>query len=243
MSRAERRGPPREGAPTVNGNDRGEPATRELNARRGCRSLRSQEGFTYLAVLLAVALIGTQLAVAGVVWSFAQTRQKERELLFVGDQFRTAIAQYYLNPKGPQKEYPHRLEDLVQDPRYAGTVRHLRKIYADPITGKVQWGLIKTPDGSILGVYSLSDKAPIKTANFLPADQIFEKKQRYSDWKFVYTIGIPGGRLPGSPTSASSSDIQIYSIDGQGETAAMKSGAGISSDMNFGGAPDEKRGR
>ena len=216
MSRAERRGPPREGAPTVNGNDRGEPATRELNARRGCRSLRSQEGFTYIAVLLAVALIGTQLAVAGVVWSFAQTRQKERELLFVGDQFRTAITQYYFNPKGPQKEYPRRLEDLIKDPRYPGTVRHLRKIYADPITGKKQWGLIKLPNGGIVGVYSLSEKEPIKTGNFRPADIFFTKKQRYSDWKFVHTFGTANVGFPGAlavPSSGLSSDIQMHNGD------------------------------
>ena len=225
MSRAARKGPPREGAPTVTGNDRRELAPRELRARRGCRSIRSQEGFTYIGILLAVALIGTQLAVAGVVWSFARARQNERELLFVGNQFRTAITQYYLNPKGLQKEYPRRLEDLVKDPRHAGTVRHLRKIYTDPITGKVQWGLIKTPDGSIVGIYSLSDKAPIKTANFLPEDKIFENKQRYSDWKFVQTFGTANVASPGAPAVPSpglSSDIPIHNGDGEGGIAARK---------------------
>lgn len=211
----------------------------------------SEEGFTYIGILLAVALLGTQLAVAGLVWSFAQARQKERELLFVGDQFRTAIARYYLNPQGPQKEYPRRLEDLVKDPRYPGTVRHLRKIYADPITGRVEWGLIKTPDGSILGVYSLSEKAPIKVGNFLPTEQTFENKQHYSEWKFVYTVGMPIGQSTGSPASAfpspnaggPSSDVQIYRMEGQGGTAAPNSGAGIFSGLNFGGALSEKGGR
>ena len=234
MSKAARRGTVRQGAPTVNGNDRGGPPPRGLRARR-CRPIRSQEGFTYVGILLAIALVGTQLAVAGLVWSFAQERQKERELLFVGEQFRTAIARYYLNPQGPQKEYPRRLEDLVGDPRYPGTVRHLRKIYADPITGKVQWGLITTPDGSILGVHSLAEKAPIKIGNFRPTEKSFEKQQRYADWKFVYMVGMPVGLSTGSPASASSSpnaggpssDVQIYSIEGQGETAAPSSGAGI----------------
>lgn len=197
------------------------------------RQPASQAGFTYIGVLLAVALLGIQLGVAGLVWSFAQERQKERELLFVGDQFRTAIARYYLNAMGPQKEYPKRLEDLVRDPRYSGTVRHLRKIYADPITGKIRWGLIKTPDGSILGVYSLSDKKPIKIGNFLPGDQAFEKKDRYSDWKFVYSIGVlgamPAGRAGAAPpdpsslpnassvsnSSGVSSDLQFYKLDGR----------------------------
>ncbi len=187
------------GAPTVTGNGEEEPALRKMSVCRGCRSIRSQEGFTYIGVLLAVALIGTQLALAGVVWSFAQTRQKERELLFVGGQFRTAISQYYLNPKGPQKEYPRRLEDLLKDPRYPGTVRHLRKIYADPITGKKRWGLVRLPNGGIIGVYSLSDEAPIKTGNFRPVNLSFTNKQRYADWKFVHAFGAQGVAAPGAP--------------------------------------------
>jgi len=186
----------------VTGDGRKGPALCRLRVCRGCRSIRSQEGFTYIGVLLAVALIGVQLALAGVVWSFAQTRQKERELLFVGGQFRTAISQYYLNPKGPQKEYPRRLEDLLQDPRYPGTIRHLRKIYADPITGKKRWGLVRLPNGGIIGVYSLSDEAPIKTGNFQPADKTFTNKPRYADWKFVHAFGAQGSPASGTPRTS-----------------------------------------
>jgi type II secretory pathway pseudopilin PulG len=215
----------------------------------------SQEGFTYVGILLAVALVGTQLAVAGLVWSFAQDRQKERELLFVGDQFRTAIGRYYLNPQGPQKEFPRRLEDLVQDPRYPGVVRHLRKIYADPITGKVRWGLIKTPDGSIIGVYSPSEKAPVKIGNFSPAYNSFEKKRRYADWKFVYTVGLPFGLTPGpagspgSPSasqkaSSATSDIQIYSLEEEdkGKSSSF-SGTDLFSGMKFGEPPKKTGGQ
>jgi type II secretory pathway pseudopilin PulG len=230
----------------VNGNEQGESPLRARSDRE-CRSMRSQEGFTYIGILLAIALIGTQLALAGVVWSFAQNRQKERELLFVGDQFRAAIGRYYVNPQGPQKEYPKRLEDLVRDPRYPGTVRHIRKIYADPITGKVRWGLIKTPDGSILGVYSLSEKAPIKTADFPLGYNSFEKKSRYADWKFVYTVGGAFGRPAGptlSPNSTNSSqnssngtlDTQVNNLeaDDKGKLSST-SGSDIFSGAKFGG--------
>ena len=203
----------------MTGSDRKGPARRRPSVCRGCRSIRSQEGFSYIGILLAVALIGTQLALAGVVWSFAQTRQKERELLFVGGQFRTAISQYYLNPTGPQKEYPRRLEDLLKDPRYPGTIRHLRKIYADPITGKKRWGLVRLPNGGIIGVYSLSEGAPIKTGNFRPAEISFTNKQRYADWKFVHAFGTQGSPTSGtpgtsgaagSPPSGLSSESSVY---------------------------------
>ena len=199
----------------MNGNGRGVPVLRKMSGSLyRCPPVRSQEGFSYIGILLVIALVGVQLGLAGVVWSFAQARQKERELLFVGGQFRTAISQYYLNPKGPQKEYPRRLDDLLKDPRYPGTVRHLRKIYADPITGKKQWGLVKLPNGGIVGVYSLSEKEPIKTGNFRPADISFTRKQRYSEWKFVHAFGTTNVAAPGSPGTAAvpalSSDPQIH---------------------------------
>ena len=186
----------------MNGNESERAALRQPNACRGCRSLRSQEGFTYIGIMLAVVLIGTQLGLAGVVWSFAQTRQKERELLFVGNQFRNAISQYYFNPRGSQKEYPRRLEDLIKDPRYPGTVRHLRKIYADPITGKKKWGLVRLPNGGIIGVHSLSENEPIKTGNFRPADRSFANKHRYNEWKFVHAFGTQGVPTPGASGAA-----------------------------------------
>ena len=254
MSKAARRGTVRRGTLTVNGSGREGLPPRERRDR-GCRPMQSQEGFTYIGILLAVALVGTQLAVAGLVWSFAQDRQKERELLFVGDQFRTAIGRYYLNPQGPQKEFPRRLEDLVRDPRYPGAVRHIRKVYADPITGKVRWGLIKTPDGSILGVYSPSEKKPIKIGDFSLAYKSFENKQRYADWKFVYTVGLPFGLTPGpagspgSPSasqkaSSATSDIQLYSLEEEDKgKPASNSSTGIFSGLNFGGPPKQTGGQ
>jgi type II secretory pathway pseudopilin PulG len=222
----------------VSGNDPKGPALRRLSVCRRRRSIRSQEGFTYIGVLLAVGLIGIQLALAGVVWSFAQTRQKERELLFVGGQFRTAISQYYLNPKGPQKEYPRRLEDLLKDPRYPGTIRHLRKIYADPITGKKRWGLVRLPNGGIIGVYSLSDQAPIKTGNFRPADLPFTNKHRYADWKFVHAFGAQGVAAPGAPGTQGAAGAQ-GTIGSQG--AAGPPPSGISSESSVYDGEENKK--
>ncbi len=165
----------------------------------GFRIIRSdEEGFTYLGVLIALAMLGTNLALAGVIWHFAQQRVKEGELLFIGNQFRTAIGRYYLNQLGPQKEYPKKLEDLLRDPRHPGTVHYLRKLYTDPMTGSKDWGLLKTPDGSILGVYSKSDRAPIKQANFGPSGRNLEHKSKYSEWKFVYLPGQPLGNSASS---------------------------------------------
>lgn len=157
--------------------------------------LRDDTGLTYLGVLILTAMLTASIAAAGIVWHFAQQRQREHDLLFMGNQFRMAIGRYYLNQAGPQKEYPKRLEDLLRDPRHPGSIRYLRKLYVDPMTGSTDWGLLKTPDGSILGVYSKSNRKPIKNAMFHPIDRHLERKAKYSEWKFVY--------LPGQPLGAS----------------------------------------
>ncbi len=147
---------------------------------------RFQQGFTYLVAMFAVAIAGLLLAVTSEVWSQSRQREKERELLYIGDQFREAIALYYQRTPGTVKRYPEKLEDLLEDKRYLSMQRYLRKVHADPMTGKFQWGTIAAPGGGIMGVYSLSDQRPIKSENFDTGDQGFTGGQRYSDWKFLY---------------------------------------------------------
>ena len=146
-----------------------------------------QGGLTYIVLLLAIALHGAVLAAAGSVWHTAQKREKERELLFIGDQFRRAIRAYAQTGPGIKGQLPKTLDELLLDPRFPGTKRHLRKIFVDPVTWKAEWGLVRTPDGNgILGVYSLSEEAPLKTTNFQRDDQAFEGATKYAEWKFVY---------------------------------------------------------
>ena len=169
---------------------------------RAARDARGENqcGFTYLGLLLAIAILGALLASAGVVWHTEVQRQREQELLFVGDQIRQAIGRYYSKGTGA-RQYPQTLADLLLDPRYPSIQRYLRKLYHDPITGSTDWGLVRDADGRILGVYSQSDEQPIKQANFSVADQAFEGKDKYSDWVFLYQPRPPRGRVAG-PTTA-----------------------------------------
>jgi type II secretory pathway pseudopilin PulG len=141
---------------------------------------------TYIAALLAVAVIGVGLAATGMVWSQARQREKEEDLLFIGDQFRQAIAFYYERTPGAIKRYPEKLENLLEDKRYPDPQRYLRKIYPDPMTGKPEWGLVAGPGGSIMGVYSLSNAAPIKVAGFDAKNRTLEGATTYYEWRFIY---------------------------------------------------------
>jgi type II secretory pathway pseudopilin PulG len=173
---------------------------------------RRASGFTYVGLLVIVALIGVSLAMTGEAWRTTAQREKERELLFVGDQFRKAITQYYDGTPGGVKQFPNSLDDLLKDARYPTTRRHLRKVYRDPMTGKREWGLIRGPGDSIMGVYSLSKQAPMKRANFPPDYASFERAESYAAWRFAYseanaeaTAPAPGLAQPqAAPIPASS---------------------------------------
>ena len=150
------------------------------------QSLVTNHGFTYIGLLIVIALIGVALAGTGIVFHAQSQREKEKELLFAGDQVRRAIGQYYERSPGADKRFPQSLEDLLLDKRYPATQRYLRRIYRDPMTGSPEWGLVRTPDQRIIGVYSRSEKSPMKTANFPARYAEFADKQNYSEWKFVY---------------------------------------------------------
>ena len=144
-------------------------------------------GFTYIGILIIVAITGAGLAATGTFFSQTAQREKERELLFVGDQYRQAIASYYNKTPGGAKAYPKKLDDLLEDKRFPMPQRHLRKLYADPITGSNEWAIVEVPGGAgIMGVHSRSEEAPIKSANFRARDAAFEGAARYADWQFVY---------------------------------------------------------
>ncbi len=148
----------------------------------------AERGFTYLALLFTVAIMGVLLAAGSQVWQQAAQREKERELLFVGNQFRQAVGLFYQHtpPPGAVKVYPLRLEDLLLDPRYPEKQRYLRKIYRDPMTGEANWGLVPAVGGGFMGVVSLAQDETLKKSNFSLADQAFEGSLSYAEWRFVY---------------------------------------------------------
>lgn len=148
------------------------------------RSFEAQRGFTYLAVMLFIALTGLGLATVAESWSHARQREKEAELLWVGNQFIQAIGLYYERSPGGTKRYPESLEDLLEDRRFLTTQRYLRRIYADPMTGKADWGLVQAPSGGIMGIRSRSTSRAVGRMALVSA---------YSQWEFSYSP-VPGGR-------------------------------------------------
>ena len=159
-------------------------------------TIRNSQGFTYVALLAAIVIIGIVLGSAGKYRQNVMLREKEEELLFRGDQYRTAIERYYHALPGKQV-FPQNIEDLLKDNRTAVGKRHLRKQFKDPVTGE-DFVVIRDKEkgNRIVGVQSGSQKKPIKQGNFPDPYGPFAGAEKYSDWKFAYSPQQPGKPKP-----------------------------------------------
>lgn len=165
-------------------------SARTASPMRSGRPARRSGGFTYIALLITVATVGAGAAAMGELWSQGERREKERELLFVGAQFREAVRRYYEASPGAAKSYPQHLDDLLVDRRFAQPRSHLRRMYRDPITDKAEWAAVESPQGGIMGVHSLSDALALKTGGFAAEDALLVGATRYSEWRFTYTASL-----------------------------------------------------
>ena len=171
------------------------------NAQRGFTS-KAQRGFTFLGVLILVAIIALASAAQVVTGNLLERREKEAELLWIGGEFKRAIISYSSQTPAGRKPAPSSLAELVHDERFTPPRRHLRKIYIDPITSKAEWGIAKAPDGTLAGVHSLSDAEPIKIGGFDVEDKALEGKTRYSDWVFAPLVAVAGAAGVARPRGA-----------------------------------------
>ena len=143
-------------------------------------------GFTYVTVMALVAILSLGLAVAGPQWSEAQRRDREDELLRVGQLYAQAIAAYYESSPGSQKQYPQSLDNLLWDARFVGMRRHLRRLYTDPMNPGQPLLLLKGTDGTVRGVYSASDREPLRRTS-LRFERMAEipPATQYRQWAFT----------------------------------------------------------
>ena len=156
-----------------------------------------------LAVLIFIALFGAISAAVVSAGAALARRAAEEDLLFVGSQFRNAIRSYYESGAGGLR-YPLSLEDLLRDKRFPGVTRHLRRIYPDPLTGRDDWELMRSPEGGIMGVASKAPGTPLKTENFAPEFEQFRGKSRYSEWVFTFVPTAAPAAASGAVASPAS---------------------------------------
>lgn len=167
----------------------------------GRHARRRQAGFTYVGMIVFVAIIGLVGAATLKVGALLARAEAEHELLEIGAKFGAALASYAQATPPGQPQQPLTLEALLRDPRFPLPRRHLRRIFVDPITGRAEWGLVRAAEGGpITGVYSLSKAQPLKLANFDARFLNFENKQHLSEW--IFMAREPNRAAPGAPSNA-----------------------------------------
>lgn len=167
---------------------------------------RLSGGFAYMLLLVAVAIVAVGGAAALQLGASVARRDAEQALLLTGYEFERALRGYAglatnVRPPLALAVYPgvpgpRSLDELLKDTRVPGIRRYLRRIYDDPLTGKSQWGVIRDPEGFIVGVYSLADGVPIKQDGFEIDHAHFARASSYSAWVF----GLPGVHLLKKPS-------------------------------------------
>jgi len=146
-----------------------------------------QSGFTYLGLVIFVAIIGLVGAATLKVGALLQRAAAEQELLEIGAAFSAALDSYAAATPRGATPYPPSVKELLKDPRFPGVRRHLRKLFVDPLTGKAEWGIVYLGDGEvgIVGFHSLSNAPPLKVANFDSRFRGLDNKASISEWRFT----------------------------------------------------------
>lgn len=176
------------------------------------KGARNRNGFTYIAVLTVVMIMGIMLGMAGQSWKTFKQRDLEEELIFRGDQVAELIYQRLLckqanmssdkvtqflltieSPKGTV------LDDLVmgkEERCVNGATRKFRlraSALLDPMTNK-PWRII-TPVGDpsrLAGVASESSREPFrKKFRDIYDSNLLDDKKQYSEWAFTWELKQP----------------------------------------------------
>lgn len=146
-----------------------------------------QQGFTLIAVLVAMLLLALGTTQVTTVAAQQAQREREEQLLRIGLAYQQAIGLYYENSPGTVKRWPREVADLLEDRRFVTLKRYLRKAYTDPLGTGQDWGFVRAADGGIQGVYSQSALRPIRSAAIELQGLNLPAAQQYQQWQFVYT--------------------------------------------------------
>ncbi|MEM7248949.1 MAG: hypothetical protein AAF533_26720 [Acidobacteriota bacterium] len=88
---------------------------------------RSARGASLAALMFGVAIMGIFMAAASQQWSFIVRRELERELVYRGSRYQSALDEH----RARTNALPTKLEDLTKLPKPS-----LRRVWADPMTAR-----------------------------------------------------------------------------------------------------------
>jgi type II secretory pathway pseudopilin PulG len=156
-------------------------------------------GFTYLGLLWLLAAAAAGLAVVGQSWTLAAQRERERELIFRGEQIRDAIDRYR-KAIPTDSSWPESMDALLQDRRDGEPRHHLRRRFEDPFGPAAGWGEIRNAAGGLIGVHSRATVQALGAWKRDPAGP--RASRRVSDWRFLAAEAVESGTADGAAPAA-----------------------------------------
>lgn len=173
------------------------------------KTITNQNGFTYIAVLTVVIIMGIMLGMVGQTWKSINQRELEEEMIFRGDQVAEIVYQRLLCMTNPATTTNVNqflwtvnspggtiLDELVagrEDRCFNGPSRKYRlrpSAALDPTTNK-PWKII-SPVGDVTrfaGVASTSNGEPFrKSFKDIYDSALLDDKKQYSDWSFTWEL-------------------------------------------------------
>lgn len=160
------------------------------------RGMSSQLGYALALTLFFAVVLAVLLFTLAQLWEGESRRERERQLLWVGGQFQRALASYLTAPGVLSGEGPKSIDELISDKRFDPPMRHLRRVYADPMTNTTEWGFKRTSDGAIIGIHSMLKMPPLKSDGLWPEPKEFAAAKSYEDWVFTARFVV---RTPVAP--------------------------------------------
>lgn len=197
-----------------------------------------EAGYLLLAVIFMTAVLLISLAVAAPKIARQIQRDKDIETIHRGEQYKRAIREYY-NSFGA---YPTSFDQLKE----TNNIRFLRKEYADPLTGKVDWKPVYYGQAHVrpLGFFGqpLSSVAGVGAASVVmggaSAGMYAISSTTTTDENGIPVAGdsSSGGAAGTGPGMSSGSDNGSGSGFGSGSSNGFGSGSSGFGSSGFGGS-------
>jgi type II secretory pathway pseudopilin PulG len=207
------------------------------NAKPDAGQTDAEDGYLLLTVLVMIFLVLLALSVAAPRLAKQIQRDKEREAVERGLQYRRAIQLYYKKFSA----YPTDIKQLEK----TNEIRFLRKRYKDPITGKDDWRLIHVGEAKVppLGFFGQPLQTGLSSASTGPglsgsiyAPTNTDGSGGTNGSSTGSSTGLSNGSSSGSGSgSGSSSSFGSFNSGSSGSSSGFgSSSGGLGSSSGFG---------
>jgi type II secretory pathway pseudopilin PulG len=166
-----------------------------------------RRGYALVMALLSVALVGLASTLPLTQQRTQSLRERETELLWVGEQFRSALESYAAASPAGTPTAPLTLDDLLEDRRFPTPQRHLRRLYVDPLTGRADWAVLLR-QGRIVALHSRARGRPLRQAGFHGGQRGFAGAESYAAWEFAPRAAAPPAAAPPAASAPSRPELE-----------------------------------